>query len=304
MKTRFELAALSVKQVLSWLGMAIAVAAVGAEDLTTLCADRAAIERVYHVHRLGDKSSFDEALPPATLEKLVRRDSHKEAVLKKVYGVEVTPAALDAEVQRINTTTRAPAVLAEIKTALGSDPVRFANAFAKPILVERLLREKFDNDDRLHAPSRRQFEQTRDALLAARANGADSDALLMLLRCGHSDAVTQATWQLGVRPVETNAPSADEIEIKNRFGPSAQLLSSPRADGKEQKRYFADLPTELQNVLHVQLRQTGDVSAVIEAPGGFLLYLCQEKTIDILSVATLALPKCSYDEWLESEIKP
>ena len=75
----------------------------------------------------------------------------KEAVLRKVYGVAITPALLDAEVQRINTTTRAPDMLAEIKAALGNDPAKFAQAFAKPFLVERLLREKFDNDEALHA---------------------------------------------------------------------------------------------------------------------------------------------------------
>lgn len=48
-------------------------------------------------------------------------------------------------------------------------------------------------------------------------------------------------------------------------------------DGKETKFYFADLPGELQKVLRVQLRQPGDVSAVIETPGGFLLYVAKEK---------------------------
>ena len=89
-----------------------------AADLVSLCADRAAIERVYYHHRLGQKPPFEQVLPPATLEILVQQDLRKEAVLRKVYGVEVTSVLLDAEVQRINTTTRAPEVLAEIKTAL------------------------------------------------------------------------------------------------------------------------------------------------------------------------------------------
>ena len=133
-----------------------------AADFTTHCADRAAIERVYYQHRLGDKPPFEQALPPATLENLVRQDLRKEAALRKTYGVEVTPALLDAEVQRINTTTRAPEMLAEIKAALGNDPEKFANTFAKPILVERELRQRFDNDDALHAATRRECETARD----------------------------------------------------------------------------------------------------------------------------------------------
>ena len=34
-----------------------------ASDFTSLCADRAAIERVNHNHRLGDKLSFEQAMP-------------------------------------------------------------------------------------------------------------------------------------------------------------------------------------------------------------------------------------------------
>jgi hypothetical protein len=103
---------------------------------------------------------------------------------------------------------------------------------------------------------------------------------------------------LETRGPETNSPSADELEIKKQFGPDAQLLSSPRGADRERKFYFEDLPGELQRVLRAQLRQAGDVSAVIETPSGFLLYVCQEKTAGALSVAMLSLPKRSYEEWL------
>jgi hypothetical protein len=273
-----------------------------AGDFASLCADRKAIEFVYYHHRLGEKPPFDQVLPRTTLENLVLQELRKEAALKRAYGVEVTLAMLDTEVQRINTTTRAPEILAEIKGALGNDPARFANAFAKPIIVERLVRERFDNDDALHAPQRRQVEQTRNELLAAKTNGADFESLLALLKRSRSNAVTATTWQLGARPGETNASAVDEIEIKKRFGPDAKVLSSSSpSDGKERKIYFADLPGELQRVLQAQLRQTGDVSAVIEAPSGFLLYLVTEKGLDLLSVATLSIPKRSYEQWLNEQ---
>jgi hypothetical protein len=92
-----------------------------ADDFASLRADRAAIERVYYNHRLGDKPPFDQALPLETLERLVRDDLRKEAALKKAYGVEITFAVLEAEVRRINTTSRAPDMLAEIKAALDND---------------------------------------------------------------------------------------------------------------------------------------------------------------------------------------
>jgi len=298
---------------LSWL----ACAADGSDDFGARCADRAAIERVYHSHRLGEKSSLEQSLPPAMLESLVRLDLRKEAVLQRTYGIEITSAMLDAEVQRINTTTRAPEMLAEIKAALGNDPARFARAMARPILVERLLRARFENDDALHAAQRREAGQVRTRLTnmvaafrTSRGTEAPSSSLVEQLLAGlkasHPDAVRESTWQLRARPAETNAPAADEVAIKQRFGPNAQILSAPPAGGQEAKTYFADLPGELQNVLRVQLRQPGDVSAVIETPGGFLLYVARETSETELSAAGLALPKRSYEQWLneQSEGKP
>jgi hypothetical protein len=269
-----------------------------AGEREALLSDRAAIERVYLNHRLGEKPPFEQALPPATLEKMVWQDLRKEVVLKEAYGVELTPLMLEAEVERINTTTRAPDVLAELKAALGNDLARFARAMARPIVVERLLREKFDNDDALHAPQRRQVEQTRNDLLAAKKNGAGYEKLMSLLNRSHSNAVAETTWQLGQRPAETNAPAAEESQVKKRFGPNAQVLASPRSGEQDHKFYFEDLSPELQNVLRLQLRQPGDVSAVIETPAGFLLYVEKEKTGAVLTVATLSLPKRNYEQWL------
>ena len=58
----------------------------------------------------------------------------------------------------------------------------------------------------------------------------------------------------------------------------------------------------MQSVLRTQLRQAGDISAVIEMPGGFLLYLCEEKTAQTVAVAALSVPKGSYEAWLAEQI--
>jgi hypothetical protein len=79
------------------------------------------------------------------------------------------------------------------------------------------------------------------------------------------------------------------------------LISSPHRTERDRKQYFEDLPPELQRVLQVQLRHPGDVSAVIETPGGFLLYLAKENTDTALSVACLSLPKRSYEQWIAEQ---
>jgi len=49
------------------------------------------------------------------------------------------------------------------------------------------------------------------------------------------------------------------------------------------------------------LRKAGDVSSVVEMPGGFLIFLAKEKSAEKLTAASLTIPKRSYEEWLSRE---
>src|SRR3989442_4278759 len=145
---------------------ASAAGTVGQDQITELVGERTAVERVYYNHRLGTKPPFEQVLPAAEVERLVKADLHKEALLAKVYHVEITSPQVEAEVKRIDLETRAPEMLAEIKAALGNDPARFARTVAKPIVVDRELRRRFVNDDRLHGAQRKQVEAVREQILA------------------------------------------------------------------------------------------------------------------------------------------
>jgi hypothetical protein len=100
--------------------------------------------------------------------------------------------------------------------------------------------------------------------------------------------------------VESSAPDKDVMETKKHFGRNAQLLTSPQTE-QDRKLYFADLPGELQRVLRVQLGQPGDVSAAIEMPDGFALYLAIDKTTNSITVGVLSVPKRSYKQWLKKQ---
>jgi hypothetical protein len=296
----------------------VACAALGATaDLASLCADRAAVERVYYNHRLGEKPAFEKAMPATLLERLVQEDLRKESVLKRVYGVEITPAQVDAEVQRINSSTRAPEVLAELKAALGNDPVRFARTIARPIIVEQELRQRFENDDKIHLLLRQQMEQLRARVLAETSKaesrkqkakppapnseaGGDSGDLIAALKSAGIGQFTETTWELAARPASGQPPEAELLPVQKRSGPNALVPSGPHPPGGG-KAYFGQLPEPLQNVLRAQLRQPGDVSAVIEMPAGFALYVAEEKTVAVLKVATVSLPKRSYQAWLNEQ---
>ena len=79
-------------------------------------------------------------------------------------------------------------------------------------------------------------------------------------------------------------------------------LRAALEDAKAMKwRTPADATVALQQVLRAQLRRAGDVSALIETPGGFLLYVARAKTSETLSVTAFALPKRSYEAWLAEQ---
>ena len=284
-------------------------------DFAPLCADRAAIERVYHEHRTGTKPPFEEAMPPALLARLVREDAKKEAVLARAYGVSITDAMVTAEVRRIQTTTRAPETLAEIKTALGNDPARFARAMARPIVVERALRARFENDDALHSPQRRSAEAMRAGMFATDVSDF-AQRLSVLQKCKEGEVQEQA-WTLTPRPATdippAPAPASGPTSVTARGGvytneataQIAQVLSSPGHSADALRTlYFEDLDPQLQKILRAQLRKPGDVSAVIETPSGFLLFLATEKTDTVLSAAVLTIRKRSYEEWLAQQPEP
>jgi hypothetical protein len=291
--------------------IAIGNAAAGGPSLVD---DRTAIELVYYNHRLGTKPPFRDILKASQIEKMVALDSKKEIVLKGVYGVAITAAMIDAEVQRIDASTRAPEVLAELKAAVGNDPGRFARSVVRPIVVERMLRARYENDDKLHAGERVKVEDLRKRLLSQHtATYQQRFASLEAAKLGNA---AEITWQLRPRPPgdpSPPAPSAPPAATENKARSGAysieataqvaQVLSSPEESALDHDRalYFEDLPPELEHVLRAQLVHPGDVSAVIETTQGFFLYLARERTVEALAVAVLSVPKRSYEAWLAKQ---
>ncbi len=281
-----------------WMGpllMAIGCAVSVAGEFPVLCRDRAAIERVYHGHRLNVQRSFEQTVPAGVIARQVVLEQLKERVLRERYGVTVSPEMARAEVRRIDATTRAPEILAEIKEALGNDPDRFARSMARPILVERELRRRFDNDDELHASRRKEAEQARERLLAGmRVEGMHETAWELTPRPEGDPAAATTP------PPQTSGKAGSSLYSLEATAQVAQRLSPPPGDN-DRKFYFEDLDPQLRRVLGAQLRQAGDVSAVIEIPNGFLVFTAKEIAPERLTAASLAIPKQSYETWLEQQ---
>jgi hypothetical protein len=269
---------------MKWFCLYLATLPLGAADISGLVADREAIERVYYSHRTGEKPPFEQTLSREQIRELVERDFLKEGVLKRRYGVEISDGQIATEVARIGATTRAPEILSELKAALG-DASRFAQAVAKPLIVERELRDRFENDDELHAPQRREMEALRENALRQKSGGATVDELLAELKRDGTNQITEITFQL------------------NTSGTERPVDSDPKTAPHKSRREVRldDLPRQLQQVLRAQLRQAGDISAVIEMPDAFTLYVAREKTGETLTVLICSIPKRSYEQYLTEQ---
>jgi len=192
--------------------------------------------------------------------------------------------------------------LAELKAALGNDPDRFAWTVARPLVVDRLLRQRFEEDESLHAGERKEMEDLRAQLLAARKSGADVGQLLGLMEEGRSNEVVESTWLLSPRPApEKPVAGPDQAEVREQFGPDARVLSPADNPAGNGKLYIEDMAPDLRRVLLLQLAKAGDVSAVIEVPSGYLLYLARGRTDARLDIACLAMRKRDFDGWLQGQ---
>ena len=93
---------------------------------------------------------------------------------------------------------------------------------------------------------------------------------------------------------------------QSRTNASARAPEPSPATNANRELTFEDLPSPLQEILAVQLRDPGDVSAMIETPGRYMLCVATQVRGNHLHVATLAIPKRTYEEWLgaQAETKP
>ena len=173
-------------------------AVVGGMSFEDRVACHTAIERIYWRHRAwpaenpGAKPAFESVIAASDLVAKAEDSLRKSRALEEYWGRSIEPAALQAELDRMVAGTKRPEILREIFVALGDDPV----------LADRLLRDWYASDERLHARSR-------------------ADALRDLERFGEADLLRLVSGRY--REIEV-APS-DEEGFGNLVGRSARMRS-------------------------------------------------------------------------------
>lgn len=233
------------------------------------------MQKARYVFVLNTTKPFEEAYPRSFFEDRVRQMERKERALERAFGVKVTPTQLAQEYDRIEKATRAPEQWQAIQAALGRDRRLVEEIVCRPLLVERLLRQKFDLDRTVHAAPHQKARELRAEFAAGRTPR------------GVVTRVLEARGQ---------AASLDDMLTK-AMSPAEQ----PHTPGPgTEPGVEAPLPIspELQSVLDRELKRPGDVTTILEDREAFQVMRLIARRKARFTVEVVAVPKRSFDEWL------
>jgi hypothetical protein len=223
-----------------------------------------AIERVFYNHRIwpkdnpAPKPSFEEMIPATLIEKKAGEPVRLSAALGHLWNIAITPAMLQAELDRMVRESRDRATLHELFTALGNDPYLIAETLARGNLAEQALRRQYAFDADLHAGERRHAEE-----IAARVKrGADWSGL----EAGYSRR------RFRLQGGEPSGPDGPADSAGDR------------------------LPAEALAGLRNRLA-AGEPGALREDENGWLLMRRSADEAGVLEVESLAIAKRSFDDW-------
>ena len=115
------------------------------------------IEQVYWRHRIwpeqnqNPKPAFSRIMPSSAIRAKVEMNLAKERLLAEYWGVTISADAIQAELDRMTRTSKAPSRLRELFEVLDNDPAVIREILVKPLLVDRAIRERYAFDPRFHA---------------------------------------------------------------------------------------------------------------------------------------------------------
>jgi len=222
------------------------------------------IERVYYSHQIGETRPFEAALPREALEKKVANHLRQSAALEKIWRTPVTAEMLERETERVMRGTRMPDRLRQLAAALWSDPFLVQECLARPLLVDRLARNFFAFDERLHAGAREEARRLREALVS---NGVEALA--------EDPRRTEVTLLEARREVESLLES----------GPEDHTIKLSR--------------TEFERVRARAPARVGEIGPLQEEREAFVIQVVLDEAPQQARLATFTVGKRTWDAWWE-----
>lgn len=242
-----------------------------------------AIERARYQFVIGNTKPFDEVYPRSIFEKRVARELEQERVLKRVFGITVTPALLSAEFDRIERSTKAPDQWEAIKKALENDGRLIEEVFCRPLLVDRALRARFAFDQTIHAGPHQKARDARNAFLAGRE--------------------VAGSRAIEVRRQSEKAPTAEELLGKAKEDSSLPRVLAPGKDLERERAGPVSLDPEVTAVLEKELKRPGDVTTILEERDCFEVFRLIAISGDSWKLDAVRYAKRDFDSWLEKQRK-
>ncbi|MCB0031411.1 MAG: hypothetical protein KDE28_26050, partial [Anaerolineales bacterium] len=217
---------------------------------------RQAVEQVYWERRIwpaeneSARPSLAELLPSDRLQQQTEDTLRQSVALAELWGEVITPARLQAEINRMAANSQQPEALAALWQTLDNDPVLIAECLARPQLVSRLLGKLYALDEQVHGAVRAQAT-------AELANLTGPEQLLTL-----SGVYQETTWEIAAanRPVRPGAVALEPAQLAERrrelaaqFAAEAAHLPVRQVSGLQEDsgRFYAlaileDNPTRLR----------------------------------------------------------
>ena len=251
-------------------------------SLDRLVAARRAVEAVSWRHRIwpganpGPKPALDAFMSDAALRAKVTDGLRKSAALEKYWGRPITPGQLQAEMDRMAAGSRSPEILRELFAALGNDPALIAETLARPALADRVIRNAYALDDRMHGATRIRAEKA-----IARTGDLES-----LVRTGGER--TEATWvRAGARGAGRSEPGPEPETILLESGEWNRRLESLAAA-------FGTGPDAVHDPARLP---SGRFSGLQQDADRFYVSEIREAAEDRIVVVSVSWRKRSFDEW-------
>jgi N-acetylneuraminic acid mutarotase len=212
------------------------------------------IERVYYFHQIGTTLPFEEAVPRSLLEHKVRTYLKQSAVLVEFWKTPVTDATLERELERMAAGTRLPERLLELYDALGNDPFLIKECLARQILVNRLSRNFFAFDAKIHHEARLEAEELHEKLadgrldLLSNTHQGRFDVQLILEKPAGELGERGRTHPQGPRGVHPGSQKLSPEEFRSQRSRWPRVVREPSKVGEERDAF----------VIHVVLSETDE----------------------------------------------
>ena len=244
-----------------------------ARDLTfeERVAAQAAIDRTYHSHQIGAVRPFAEAVPRAVLEAKVTRYLRQTVALETLWSTPVTAEMFEREMARMVERSRMPERLEEMFDALGRDPILIRECLARPTLVDRLTRNFFAYDERIHGQTAREADEIREGL-----------------RTGAIDPRADHPRRTVIDLVLRGEDAADTGDAENTVSRRLDASGERRIEVSDEE--FRRARRELSD-------RASEVGRPVEEKESFEVRVLLDDSPGRLRIASFRVPKTTWDSW-------